>query len=123
MQIKANFFVIGKQVSKYPEVVSTIYKSGHFIGNHGYSHNNNELYKSREAFFNEINLTDEAIGKALGIDNFCSHVFRCPNGSMSKINYSRKQKCLKYLPEIDYTFVDWNVLNNDSMKKYSKKEL
>ena len=123
LQIKANFFVIGKQVSKYPEVIATIYESGHFIGNHGYSHNNNELYKSKEAFFNEINLTDEAIGKAIGIDNFCSHVFRCPNGSMSKVNYSRKQKCLKYLPEIDYTYVDWNVLNNDSMKKYSKKEL
>lgn len=41
LQVKANFFVIGKQVTKYPKVVSTIYKSGHFIGNHGYSHNNN----------------------------------------------------------------------------------
>ena len=42
---------------------------------------------------------------------------------MSKINYSKKQECLRYLPEISYTFVDWNVLNNDSMRKYSKTEL
>ena len=42
---------------------------------------------------------------------------------MSKINYSKKQECLRYLPEINYTFVDWNVLNNDSMRRYLKTEL
>ena len=119
--IKANFFVIGKH--EYPEVTKLIYENGHFIGNHTYSHNNNIIYKNKETFFNEIKQTDIAIGNAIGISDFCSHVFRCPNGSMSKINYSKKQECLRYLPEISYTFVDWNVLNNDSMRKYSKTEL
>ena len=27
------------------------------------------------------------------------------------------------LKEIDYTYVDWNALNNDSIKKYSKEQL
>lgn len=121
--IKANFFVIGKHVDKYPEIAEQIYSNGHFIGNHGYSHDNSILYKSKESFIDEIKKTDEAIGNAIGISDYCSHVFRCPNGSMSNINYAQKQKCLKYLPGIDYTFVDWNVLNNDSMQKYSSLQL
>ena len=42
---------------------------------------------------------------------------------MSKIHYSDKQIAIKYLEEIDYTYIDWNALNNDSMKKYSNSEL
>ena len=34
-----------------------------------------------------------------------------------------KKKAIKYLNEIDYTYIDWNSLNNDSMKKYSNAEL
>lgn len=120
---KANFFVLGKHVNEYPEIVKQIYDSGHFIGNHGYSHDNSILYKDKESFIEEIKKTDKAIEDAIGVSNYCSHVFRCPNGSMSKINYSQKQQCLKYLPEIDYTFVDWNVLNNDSMQKCSNSKL
>lgn len=121
--VKANFFIIGKYAEDHPEIVKDIYDNGHFIGNHSYSHNNSILYKDKETFFSEIEKTDKAIGKAIGNFNFHSHIFRCPNGSMSKIKYSQKQKCLKCLAEIDYTFVDWNVLNNDSMRKYTKNEL
>lgn len=119
----ANFFVVGKHVEEYPELVKQAYDDGHFIANHGYSHNNTKLYKSKQDFINEILQTDTAIAKAIGKDNYCSHIFRFPNGSMSKIHYSDKKKAIKYLEEIDYTYIDWNALNNDSMKKYSNSEL
>ncbi len=121
--VKANFFVVGKHVEEYPELVRHAYEDGHFIANHGYSHNNSKLYKSKQDFINEILKTDNMVAKAIGKDSYCSHIFRFPNGSMSKINYSDKQKAIKYLEEIDYTYVDWNALNNDSMKKYSNLEL
>lgn len=121
--IIANFFVVGKHVKQYPELVKQAYEDGHFIANHGYSHNNSKLYKSKQDFINEILETDKEIAKAIGKDSYCSHIFRFPNGSMSKIHYSDKKKAIKYLEEIDYTYIDWNALNNDSMKKYSNSEL
>ena len=42
---------------------------------------------------------------------------------MSPANKSRKKEGLKILEEMQYTYVDWNCLNNDSVKKYSKQEL
>lgn len=119
----ANFFVVGKHVAEYPELVKQEYEDGHFIANHGYSHNNNKLYKSKNDFINEILKTDEAISTAIGVSGYHSHIFRFPNGSMSKNHYNAKKNATNYLKEIDYTYVDWNALNNDSIKKYSKEQL
>ena len=121
--VKATFFVIGKYVDRHPEIVKRAYEEGHYIANHGYDHNNKILYQSEENFKNEVNKTDEAIGKAIGIDNYCSHIFRFPNGYMSSNNKSQKQKAAIYLNEINYAYIDWNCLNKDSEKKYSNYEL
>lgn len=121
--VKATFFVIGKYVEERPELVKRAYDEGHYIANHGYDHSNKTLYKSEESFINEIKKTDGAIGKAIGIDDYCSHVFRFPNGYMSKKNKSNKKEAAKLLEDMNYTYIDWNCLNNDSMKKYSKQQL
>lgn len=121
--IKATFFVIGKKVEKYPEIVNRAYKEGHYIANHGYSHNNSVLYKNVDSFINEIKKTDLAIGKAIGIENYCSHVFRFPNGFMSNIYKDKKNKYVNFLSDIKYTYIDWNALNKDSEQKYTKKQL
>ena len=52
--VKASFFVIGKYVEKYPNIIKRAYEEGHYIANHGYDHNNTNLYKSEESFINEI---------------------------------------------------------------------
>ena len=36
--IKGNFFVLGKWARLYPAIVKDMYRQGHLIGNHGYSH-------------------------------------------------------------------------------------
>lgn len=121
--VKASFFVIGKNVNKNPEIVKRAYEEGHYIANHGYDHNNSTLYKSNESFKKELEKTDETIGNAIGINNYNSHIFRFPNGFMAPANKKRKEEVLKVLKEMDYRYIDWNCLNNDSMKKYSKIEL
>lgn len=121
--VKATFFVIGKYVDRHPKIVRREYEEGHYIANHGYDHDNSILYKSNESFKNEVEKTDIAIGKAIGVEDYCSHIFRFPNGFMSPANKSRKKEVLKVLEEMQYTYVDWNCLNNDSVKKYSKQQL
>ena len=121
--VKASFFVVGKNVEAYPEIVKRSYEEGHFIANHGYDHNNSTLYKDSESFMNEIKKTDLAIGNAIGVQNYCSHIFRFPNGFMSPSNKAKKKEAAKLLQNIDYDYIDWNCLNNDSVKKYSSSQL
>lgn len=121
--IKATFFVIGKSVEANPEIVKRAYEEGHYIANHGYDHNNSNLYKNSESFINEVKKTDLAISKAIGVEDYCSHVFRFPNGFMSKINKKEKEEAVSLLFKMNYTYIDWNCLNNDSVKKYSTTQL
>lgn len=119
--IPATFFVIGQRVEQNPELVKRAYKEGHFIANHTYSHQDQKLYQNRESFLEEILKTDKAISNAIGIENYHSHLFRFPCGSM--VNYSVKKKYISYLEEIDYTYLDWNCLNNDGVQKASSTTL
>lgn len=88
--VSASFFVIGKNVDNLPEIVKRAYEEGHFIANHGYDHNNSVLYKNNESFINEIKKTDLAIGNAIDVQDYCSHIFRFPNGFMSPNNKAKK---------------------------------
>ena len=121
--IKATFFVIGKYVESYPEIVKRAYDEGHYIANHTYSHNNKILYKTEQNFITEIKKTDEVIGKAISKKDYCSYIFRFPNGYMSSQNKAKKKRAVELLSKMNYTYIDWNCLNNDSMKKYTEKQL
>ena len=121
--VKATFFVIGKHVKENPELVKRAYIEGHYIANHGYTHDNTKLYSSAKNFINEIKYTDIEIGRAIGIDNYSSCVFRFPNGYMSSIYKQKKEEYVNLLPDINYTYIDWNCLNKDSEKKYNNYEL
>ena len=121
--VKASFFVIGKYVKNHPDIVKRTYNEGHYIANHGYNHNNSALYKNNESFLNEIKNTDIEISKAIGIDNYCSHIFRFPNGYSSAIYKSQKKEAVKLLHSIDYAYIDWNCLNKDSELHYNKNQL
>lgn len=123
LDVKANFFVVGKHVKEEPELVKRMYEEGHFIGNHTYSHNNKKIYKNQNSFISEIQNTDKEIGKAIGDPNFSCHVFRFPNGSHGTAYRTEKMQGIESLKEIDYTYVNWNSLNNDSIKKYSRQQL
>ena len=103
--VKASFFVIGKCVDSHPEITKRAYDEGHYIANHGYSHNNNLLYKSSDNFLNEVKKTDLAIGNAIGVPNYCSHIFRFPNGFMSPSNKAKKKESVKLLQNIEETTV------------------
>ncbi|HEV2175899.1 MAG TPA: polysaccharide deacetylase family protein [Terriglobia bacterium] len=64
-QVPAAFFVCGKNVERYPEVVRRIQAEGHTLGNHTYSHP--LLYlKGRARIAAEIDRTQAAIEHAVG---------------------------------------------------------
>ena len=112
--IKATFFVLGSRVKLNPELVKREYDEGHYIANHGYNHNNKLLYSNMEHFKEEVVNTDIEISKAIGVENYCSHIFRFPNGFMSKKYSYQKKEAVEVLNSLDYSYIDWNCLNKDS---------
>jgi len=74
--IKATFFVIGKKVELYPDIVSRIVKNGHEIGNHSYNHEVLPL-KSPAFIKNQIRNTSDLIEKVAGVR---PELFRAPHG-------------------------------------------
>lgn len=42
---------------------------------------------------------------------------------MSPQNKSKKKQATALLSKMNYTYIDWNCLNNDSIKKYTKGQL
>ena len=82
--VKATFFVVGTRCKQFPEVVKQVYKSGHELGNHTWSHNV-LILKSSKFIRNEIDSTDKFLRDLGYIDTI--H-FRSPKG-MKFIGLSR----------------------------------
>lgn len=76
LQVKATFFVIGKNVEKYPQIAREIFLKGHELGNHSYSHLP-LIWKKPSFIKSEIEKTDRLIRK-LGVEGEIH--FRSPFG-------------------------------------------
>ena len=78
--VKASFFVLGSRVEDMPDIIKRIYEEGHYIANHGYSHTYSAIYSSPQAVLDEYNKCNEAVKKAIGKQEYNSHLFRFPGG-------------------------------------------
>ena len=61
---KATFFMLGKNIEKYPEIAKKVYNNGNMIGNHSYNHPK-LVFKTPQFIISQIERTDELI-KNLG---------------------------------------------------------
>lgn len=103
--VKATFFVCGEHVNRYPEIVRRIHAEGHTLGNHTYSHP--FLYFHRPSFFaREIDRTQEAVGKAVGIR---PKFFRPPYGARWLGLYGVLEKRKLRLVNWSDTGYDWKL--------------
>lgn len=107
--IKATFFVVGRMVKNYPEVLLRTVEEGHSIGNHSYSHDYGYLYKSSKNFLKDLNLADQTIKNVLG-QEFETKVMRFPGGSHGK----KKSPMINAVIAEGYKYYDWNSLNGDA---------
>jgi peptidoglycan/xylan/chitin deacetylase (PgdA/CDA1 family) len=100
--IKAAFFVIGRNAEKYPEILQRIVNEGHYLGNHTYNHTR---IKSSSLFNleNEIIQTQNIISKYTILK-----WFRPPCGEIS-------MEMDKWLYDNGYTVVRWTVGGSTSM--------
>lgn len=115
--IKATFFVVGSQLDsskEEQELLKQLYKEGHGIGNHTYSHDYNYLYPSRyvntKNILKDLNKNEQTVKGILGED-FKFNVVRMPGGLYS---WKNNKTLRKEFADNNIKFVDWNVLNGDA---------
>lgn len=117
-KVKATFFVVGLQVSKFPEVLKRIDEEGHSIGNHTYNHK--DLSKlSKEQILKEMTTADAEIEKAIG---YTPTLFRAPYGAVNDalMEIMKEYKRESILWNIDTR--DWAGTSVADMQKMIKKQ-
>ena len=98
-EVAVTFFVLGKNVRAYPQVVARAYQEGHEIASHSYSHP--ILSKSGAAKVkSELDSTAAAIESACGVR---PRVMRPPYGAMTQ---AQRQKVNQ---EYGYHIIFWDV--------------
>lgn len=103
----ATFFVLGKNVGRYPEAIRRMVQDGHQVGSHSYDHK--DITKlTREGIEHEVQWTDEALQKAAGVT---PEVFRPPYGANGVV-YNRL---------IPTPLVLWDVDTEDWLHRDAKK--
>ena len=110
-------------VEANPDVLKQEYEAGHYIANHGYTHDYSKVYASEKAVLDEYNRTENAIKKALGNENYSSHLFRFPGGSQGGKYSDLKNSAKKILAENNIAYVKWNCLTNDAVGKPTKESI
>ena len=121
--VKATFFVLGTNVKNNPDIVKRAYEEGHYIANHGYSHNYQKIYKSAQSVLEEYNKTEKAIQNAIGNDKYSSHLFRFPGGYTGGSYASIKRQAGNLLNKNNISYVDWNVLTGDAEGVNTKEKI
>lgn len=121
--IKATFFVLGSRVKLNPDIVKREYDEGHYIANHGYSHKYSSIYAKTENVIEEYNKTEAEIRKALNNQNYSSHLFRFPGGSIGGEYNKIKKSAKKQLKEKQIAYLDWNALTSDAAGANTKEKI
>lgn len=99
--VKATFFLVGKQVQKYPQLVKQIVNEGHAVGNHTWSHQYHLYDESAAA--HEIDDNAALIYKLTGVK---TSLFRPPAGILNNglVAYAQAKK---------YGVIMWSVDSKD----------
>lgn len=121
--IKATFFVLGSRVSDNSDLIRREYEEGHYIANHGYSHQYSQIYASSSDVLKEYNKTEKEIQKALGNDNYSSCLFRFPGGSVGGEYNNIKKIAQRDLAKNNVAYLDWNALTNDAAGANTKEKI
>lgn len=109
--IKATFFVVGKESEGDREALVQIVERGHTLGMHSYSHKYAEIYSSEEDFAADFEKLRSYLEEVTGVT---SNIYRFPGGSSNTVSKTDMQVFIDYLENEGVRFYDWNISSGDS---------
>lgn len=118
--VKATFFVVGKDKTAYEGAYRRILEEGHTLGMHSYSHVYQEVYSSKEAFIRDVNTLQDYLHEVTGA---YPDIYRFPGGSSNRVSTVDMEELKQYLTEIGITWYDWNISSGDATGHLGKEEI
>ena len=110
--VKATFFVVGKEEEGYQALYKRIVDEGHTLAMHSYSHKYNEIYQSLESYSADLSKLQEFLYDTTGV--WCRYC-RFPGGSSNTVSRVDMHELIAYLDEQDMSYFDWNISSGDAM--------
>ena len=108
--VKATFFVLGKETEYSVKMLQEIARRGHTIGMYSYSHKYADVYRSVEDFSADFYRIYSYILENTGIQSTC---YRFPGGSSNTISDIDMHVFTDFLAEQEIEYYDWNVSSGD----------
>lgn len=117
--VKATFFVTGKEDASSKKIYQRIVKEGHTLAMHSYSHIQNVIYDSKEAFEKDLKQINRCLYEATGVH---TKFYRFPGGSSTQNTSLPIQNFIDVLKKNHYLYLDWNVISPDINNANATKE-
>ena len=117
--VKATFFVTGKEDASSKKVYQRIVKEGHTLAMHSYSHIQDVIYDSKEAFEKDLKQINRCLYEATGVR---TKFYRFPGGSSTQNTSLPIQNFIDVLKKHHYLYLDWNVISPDINNANATKE-
>lgn len=117
--VKATFFVVGKEEEEYQALYKRIVEEGHTLAMHSYSHRYNEIYQSVESYSADLSKLQELLYDTTGV--WCRYC-RFPGGSSNTVSRVDMHELIDYLDKQDISYFDWNVSSGDASSAYISPE-
>lgn len=109
--VKATFFVVGKETDTAKKRYQRIVLEGHTLGMHSYSHNYDQIYSSVDAFAKDIKKLQKYL---YDITDVKPMILRFPGGSSNTCAGNIKP-FLRYVNQQGWLYFDWNALSGDAL--------
>lgn len=117
---KATFFVVGDASGENAQIYQRIVNEGHTIAMHSFSNSYSDVYKSKDAFTNDLNQISDYISKTTGVT---PKYYRFPGGSMNRISNVNMDELVRVLNADKITYFDWNVSAGDTSADYTADDV
>lgn len=117
--VKATFFVVGKEEEKYQALYNRIVQEGHTLAMHSYSHKYKEIYQSVDSYAADLSKLQEFLYDTTGV--WCRYC-RFPGGSSNTVSSVDMHDLIAYLDGQDMTYFDWNISSGDAASAYISPE-
>ena len=109
--VKATFFVVGKEDEESQALYQRIAAEGHTLGMHSYSNIYSQIYQSDEAFEEDFERLRDELYQVTGVNSI---YYRFPGGSSNQISNVPMSDFIHYLNEQGVIYYDWNVSAGDA---------
>ena len=117
--VQANFFVVGRNVDRYPQITNLVAEAGHVVGNHSYSHKNFPKLSFKDVKREIV----KGFRSLLNLWDFTTPFFRFPYGAFTKKSrhFLQNQDVAEFFWNMDTR--DWDIKNPNALYRNVVKEL